>query len=58
MNSKGEVKIAQLLKKNKIKFKTEVSFPDLKSLKGRLLRFDFIIFKNNKIVCAIEYDGK
>lgn len=57
--SKMEKKVAKLLKKNNIKFKQEVSFPDLKSLKGKLLRFDFVLYTNdNKIICAIETDGE
>lgn len=58
MASKGEEKIAKMLKKARISFKQEVSFPDLKSLKGNLLRFDFAIFKNNRLVCLLEYDGE
>ena len=59
MSSKGEDKIADLLSKNKIAFQREVSFPDLKSLKGNLLRFDFVIYdKQGRIVCAIEFDGE
>lgn len=59
MSSKGEQKIAQILKANHIKFKQEVSFPDLNGFKGLPLRFDFIVYDdNNRIVCAIEADGK
>lgn len=58
MTSKGEEKIAKLLKSARIPFKQEVSFYDLKNLKGNLLRFDFAIFKNNKIVFLLEYDGE
>ena len=56
--SKGEDKIASLLKSNRISFKQEVSFPDLKSLKGNQLRFDFAIFSKGKLVALIEYDGE
>ena len=58
MASKGEEKIAKLLKANGIPFKQEVSFKDLKSLRGNLLRFDFAIFSKGKIVALIEFDGK
>lgn len=58
MPSKGEEKVARLLSAAKINFKTEVSFPDLKSLKGKPLRFDFVVYKGNKIVCCIEVDGR
>ena len=57
MPSKGEEKIANLLRAARINFKTEVSLPDLKSLKGKPLRFDFAIYKGNKIAFFIEYDG-
>lgn len=53
----GELKIAEILCKNNIKFKKEFSFNDLLSDKGRPLRFDFAIFKNNKIFCLIECQG-
>lgn len=57
--SKGEEKIEKLLRSRFISFQREVSFPDLKSLKGNLLRFDFIVYdKSNKIICAIETDGE
>ena len=57
--SKMERKVADLLTKNGLIFKQEVSFSDLKSLKGNLLRFDFIVYdKSNKIICAIETDGE
>ena len=57
--SKGEEKIEKLLRSHFISFQREVSFPDLKSLKGNLLRFDFIVYdKNGKIICAIEVDGE
>lgn len=58
MSSKGEEKIAKILKANKIPFKQEVSFKDLKSLRGNLLRFDFAIFSKGKIVALIEFDGE
>lgn len=58
MSSKGEDKIADLLSKNKIAFQREVSFPDLKSLKGNLLRFDFAVMSKGKLVALIEFDGE
>lgn len=56
--SKGEEKVAKLLKKRHLFFKREVSFPDLNSLKGNQLRFDFAVYKQGKLVCLIEYDGE
>lgn len=56
--SKGEDKIAALLRAGGITFKREVSFPDLKNFGGHLMRFDFAIYKNGKLVSLIEYDGE
>lgn len=56
LNSKGEEKINKILKENNIFFKTQYTFNDLK--KENLLRFDFAIFKNGKLVYLIEYQGE
>lgn len=56
--SKGEEKIEKLLRSHRISFQREVSFSDLKSLKGNLLRFDFAVFKGKQLVCLIEFDGE
>lgn len=56
--SKGERKIEDILKQNKISFQREVSFNDLYGLGNNLLRFDFAIFKQNQLICLIEYDGE
>jgi len=56
-NSKGELKILDILKNNNIKYKSQYSFSDLKH-KG-LLKFDFAIFDNNDdIKYLIEYNGE
>lgn len=55
--SKGEKKILSILDKNHISYKREVTFEDLTGLKKIPLRFDFCIYKNNKIFCLIEMDG-
>lgn len=55
MRSKGEDAIAKFLKEHNIDFTTEYTFKDLKR-KG-LLRFDFAIFKQQKLFCLIEYQG-
>lgn len=54
--SKGEQKIASLLKAAHIQYKTEVSFKDLKGIK-QPLRFDFVIYYNKRY-CCIELDGQ
>lgn len=57
--SKMEDKIANLLSTHRIKFEREVSFPDLKSLKGKRLRFDFVLYDNHGcIIACIETDGQ
>lgn len=53
LRSKGELKIAQLLKEHNIPFIKEYTFDDLRSDKNSLLRFDF--FVNNQYL--IEFDG-
>lgn len=58
MSSKGEDKIVELLSRNHIQFEREVSFPDLKSLRGNLLRFDFAVMSKGKLVALIEFDGE
>ena len=52
-SSIGETNINDILIKNNIKFKREYSFIDL----GKL-RFDFVIFENDKIIRLIEFDGR
>jgi len=42
--SKFEDKVAKILRAGGLQFKREVSFSDLKSLKGKPLRFDFAIY--------------
>lgn len=57
MASKGEYLIRQYLNQYKISFQTQYSFEDLKGSGGGLLRFDFAIFKKNKLYCLIEFQG-
>jgi hypothetical protein len=56
--SHGEVEIEHFLQENSIPFKNEYTFSDLITNNNKKLRFDFGIFKNNKIYCLIEYDGR
>lgn len=56
--SKGEQKIIDILNANNIFFKREVSFEDLKGIKNNLLRFDFAIYRNNRLFCLLEIDGE
>jgi hypothetical protein len=55
--SAGEHRIEYLLKQMNISFKREYSFSDLKTENNYLMRFDFAIFKENKLFCLIEYQG-
>ena len=55
VNSRGELKISNILKENSIKFKKQKYYDDLLSESGRHLRFDFYIPEGNYL---IEYDGE
>lgn len=55
--SKGEQKIEKLLIDKKCTFKMEYTFKDLQGDASQL-RFDFAVFKNNKLSCLVEYDGR
>ena len=57
--SAGAEKIKKILTKNKINFTLEKTFPDLKSSKGKPLRFDFAVYNRDwsKFV-LLEYDGE
>lgn len=59
MISKEANIILQILKKNKINYKLEYTFPDLKGRKGVPFRFDFAVFdKQNRLQALIEYDSE
>lgn len=53
--SKGEDKIAQILRQNHIEFKQEKSFKDLKQ---GIFRFDFFCPNVNGAQVVIEYNGE
>jgi hypothetical protein len=56
-NSKGELRISEILTNNKIYYKSQYTFKDLKH--KNLLKFDFVIFDNfGKIKYLIEYNGQ
>ena len=57
VHSQNEQKITQILLDNNITFATQYTFNDLKSVNNRPLRFDFAVFKNNKLSHLIEYNG-
>lgn len=56
--SHGEEKIAKLLAENNIDYISEYSFSDCRSPKtNRMLRYDFALLKDNKVIKLIEFDG-
>lgn len=58
VNSRGENLIQQILQQNNINFSKEYSFSDFKTDKGYVYRFDFAVFKDNKLDYLIEFDGR
>lgn len=57
IDSVGEMKISQILLKNGLNFKKEITFEDCRD--KHPLPFDFGIYdKDDKLLCIIEYDGK
>jgi hypothetical protein len=58
IKSNGEAYIEKLLKENKIEYKSEVIDELLVKQYNRRLRFDFGIYKNDKLIKYIEFDGR
>ncbi|MGG1639861.1 hypothetical protein ACIFQM_00920 [Paenibacillus sp. NRS-1782] len=54
--SKGELKIVNFLKDANIEYIPQYSFANLK-YKAKL-SFDFAVFKDEKLLCLVEYDGE
>jgi hypothetical protein len=57
-HSRNEQKITRMLIEHNVEFKTQYTFPDLRGIGGRPLRFDFAIFENGRLKKLIEYHGK
>jgi hypothetical protein len=56
--SRGEIKIAEILQQAGLVFEEEYIFPDLVSLSGRPLRFDFAVFDDcGDLEFLIEFQG-
>lgn len=56
--SRGEIKIADILDSNGINYEREYTFPDLVTKSGRPLRFDFAVFDDEgEIDFLIEFQG-
>ena len=59
IKSIGENNIIKILQENNINYVHDESyFKDLLSPNNRLLRYDFILFQNNKPYRIIEFDGE
>ena len=56
--SLGEKCIEKILLDNNIEFQTELCFTNLKGINNGYVRFDFGIYKNNKLIRLIEFDGE
>ena len=54
--SKGEKQINDCLELNNLKFKRQFWFDDCRATLP--LPFDFVVFNEDEIICAIEYDGE
>lgn len=56
--SRGEIKIEEILRMNDMSFTQEYIFPDLVSISGHPLRFDFAVFdEGGDLDFLIEYQG-
>lgn len=58
ISSLGELEISKILQENNINYSTQYTFDDLHGPKGGLLRFDFAIFKDNKLSHLVEFQGE
>ena len=59
LKSKGELVITKLLQEMNINFKTQYYFQDCRFPdSNRVAYFDYAIFKNEKLIGLIEYDGQ
>ena len=59
LDSKGEIKIHNVLTAANLSFREEYEFPDLKGHMNVPLRFDFCVFKDNGDVWfLIEFNGE
>ena len=56
VSSRNEMKIAKILQKLEYDYIPQQNFSDCKDV--GLLRFDFGVYKNDKLLCLIEYDGE
>lgn len=57
-SSKSEENISRYFKDNDVDFIEQYTFKDLVGIKGGLLRFDFAVMKDKKLLFLLEYDGE
>lgn len=57
-HSIGENLIKRYLENHKIPNKAEYTFSELRGLRGGVLRYDFAVLKENKLLGLIEFDGE
>lgn len=58
ISSWKEKEIIDILQKYNIKYEKQFTFEDLIGKAGKHFRYDFAIFKDNKLYCLIEYHGR
>ena len=58
VNSWGETQLIYLFNKYNLSFKKEVTFDDFITECNGHPRFDFAIYKNDKLFCLVEFDGR
>lgn len=57
LKSAGEQEIQQLLNQYKIEYKTQYTPNNWRLRSGNKPLYDFAIFKNNTLLCLLEYNG-
>lgn len=59
LDSRGEVRIHEVLTEMGLRFEEEYEFPDLVASSGLALRFDFAVFSDaGELLCLLEYQGE
>lgn len=58
LNSKGELKIENILQQYNLNYVKQYSFNELRGINNGLLRFDFGVIIDNQLKYLIEFDGR
>ena len=58
ITSKGAKRINEILQEGNFIYQSEYKFKDFVTDKNFPYRFDWAIFKDNKLFCLLEYDGE